>query len=213
MRRVPRLLCCVWKGGASIAFLVLDNNRKCCCKIEFSEPNKWDIRRLCTYAHWLHGANYSTPVRRAVLPRPLRCRRLPAARFLRNRLKQANDAAVKKLSSVRALYRLTLASGGGDMAGAAGSRGGGRGDAEDGGEGGAPAAVAADPHPHITALATVLGEGSKLMVRLAESSLGDGVMEPVAELLHNDSKAQVWIFCRGMCMHQSVCCKGVRSIG
>ncbi|CAM9503182.1 unnamed protein product, partial [Scytosiphon promiscuus] len=68
--------------------------------------------------------------------------------FLRNRLKQANDAAVKKLSSVRALYRLTLASGGGDMTGAAGvssgSRGGGRGDAEDGSEGGA-AAAAADP--------------------------------------------------------------------
>ncbi|CAN0509114.1 unnamed protein product, partial [Ectocarpus sp. 12 AP-2014] len=52
------------------------------------------------------------------------------------------------------------------------------------------AAAAADPHPHITALATVLGEGSKLMVRLAESSLGDGVMEPVAELLHKDSKTQ-----------------------
>lgn len=109
------------------------------------------------------------------------------SRFLRNRLKQANDAAVKNLSSLRALYRLSLASGGGG----AGMLGGG-GDAADGGEGGAAAAAAAsDPHPHITALATVLGEGSKLMVRLAESSLGDGVMEPVAELLHGDSKAQV----------------------
>ena len=107
------------------------------------------------------------------------------SRFLRNRLKQANDAAVKNLSSLRALYRLSLASGGGG----AGMLGGG-GDATDGGEGGA-AAAATDPHPHITALATVLGEGSKLMVKLAESSLGDGVMEPVAELLHKDSKAQV----------------------
>lgn len=67
---------------------------------------------------------------------------------------------------------------------------GGGGDATDRGEGGTAAAAASDPHPHITALATVLGEGSKLMVRLAESSLGDGVMEPVAELLHKDSKAQ-----------------------
>eukprot|EP00752_Nemacystus_decipiens_P003041 g2819.t1 len=104
--------------------------------------------------------------------------------FLRNRLKQVNDAAVKNLSSLRALYRLSLASGGGG----AGMLGGG-GDATDDGEGGTTAA-AADPHPHITALATVLGEASKLMVRLAESSLGDGVMEPVAELLHKDSKAQ-----------------------
>ncbi|CAN0150194.1 unnamed protein product, partial [Ectocarpus sp. 12 AP-2014] len=106
--------------------------------------------------------------------------------FLRNRLKLANDAAVKKLSSLRPLYRLSLASGGGGGGGVAAAGGGG--DALEGGKGGA--AVAADPHPHITALATVLGEGSKLMVRLAESSLGDGVMEPVAELLHKDSKTQ-----------------------
>lgn len=115
----------------------------------------------------------------------LSVRSLPP-RFLRNRLKQANDAAVKKLSSLRPLYRLSLASGGGGGGVAAG---GGGGDASEGGEGGA--AAAADPHPHITALATVFGEGSKLMVRLAESSLGDGVMEPVAELLHKDSKTQV----------------------
>ncbi|CAM9593874.1 unnamed protein product [Ectocarpus sp. 4 AP-2014] len=106
--------------------------------------------------------------------------------FLRNRLKQANDAAVKKLSSLRPLYRLSLASGGGGGGGVA--VGGGGGDASEGGKGGA--AAAADPHPHITALATVLGEGSKLMVRLAESSQGDGVTEPVAELLHKDSKTQ-----------------------
>lgn len=56
---------------------------------------------------------------------------------------------------------------------------------------GAAAAAAADPHPHVTALVTVLGEGSKLMAQLAESSLGEGVEEPVAELLHKDSKAQV----------------------
>lgn len=64
-------------------------------------------------------------------------------------------------------------------------------------------AAAADPHPHVTALATVLGEGSKLMVGLADSSLGEGVVGPVAELLHGDSKAQVggsfplgsWYYC------------------
>lgn len=118
-------------------------------------------------------------------PRPLPPPPSPF-RFLRNRLKQTNDAAVKNLSSLRALYRLSLASGDG-----AGILGGGRG-LTDGVEGGTGAAgAAADPHPHITALATVLGEGSKLMVRLAESSLGDGVMEPVAELLHKDSTAQV----------------------
>lgn len=82
------------------------------------------------------------------------------------------------------------------MASASGMLGGGRGaDATDGGDGGdgGATASAADPHPHITSLATVLGEGSKLMVRLVESSLGDGVMEPVAELLHEDSKAQVGV--------------------
>ena len=105
--------------------------------------------------------------------------------FLRNRLKQENDAAVRHLSSVRALYRLSLASGGGGAA-IAGVAGGGIIP-----DGTTAAAAAADPHPHLTALATVLGEGSKLMARLAESSLGQGVEEPVARLLHEDSKSQV----------------------
>ena len=106
--------------------------------------------------------------------------------FLRNRLKQVNDAAVKHLSSLRALYRLSLGSGGGGVA----NPGFGRGDTGVFSEG-TSAASAADPHPHLTALATVLGEGSKLMARLAESSLGQGVEEPVVQLLHDDSKAQV----------------------
>lgn len=97
---------------------------------------------------------------------------------------------MKKLSSVRALYRLNLASGGGTVAsGGSGGGAGAGGDANGGSEGGN--AAAADPHPHITALATALGEGSKLLARLAESSLGEGVEEPVARLLHKDSTAQV----------------------
>lgn len=98
---------------------------------------------------------------------------------------------MKNLSSVRALYRLNLASGGGTVAsgGGGGGAGAGGGDANGGSEGGK--AAAADPHPHITALATALGEGSKLLARLAESSLGEGVEDPVARLLHKDSTAQV----------------------
>lgn len=118
-----------------------------------------------------------------------------------------NDSAIKKLSSARALHRLNLASGGAVSAaagaGGAGGSAGGGGDANSGGQG----AVSPDPHPHITALATVLGEASKLMARLAESSLGEDVEEPVARLLHEDSKTQVcaWACCVLQAIY-FVCC-------
>lgn len=66
---------------------------------------------------------------------------------------------------------------------------GGLGDGSDGG--GAVGSDAAGRHPHISTLAVVLGEGSKMMIRLSESCLGEAVEESVAELLHQDTKAQV----------------------
>lgn len=129
---------------------------------------------------------HTTPRHYSVLVPKYPVSRITPYSFLRNRLKQVNDAAVKHLSSLRALYRLSLGSGGGGVA----NPGFGRGDTGVFSEG-TSAASAADPHPHLTALATVLGEGSKLMARLAESSLGQGVEEPVVQLLHDDSKAQV----------------------
>ncbi|CAN0143939.1 unnamed protein product, partial [Discosporangium mesarthrocarpum] len=51
-------------------------------------------------------------------------------------------------------------------------------------------AVSGDGHPHVTALATVLGEASKLMAALGETGMGEEVEGPVARLLHDDCKAQ-----------------------
>lgn len=116
-------------------------------------------------------------------------------RFLKNRFKQANDAAIKKLSSLRALHRLNVASSWGCAVRARqpGSWGDDKSSPNDSPEevGVAGASAAEDPHPHITALATVFGEASKLMARLAESNLGQNVEEPVARLVHEESKAQV----------------------
>lgn len=100
---------------------------------------------------------------------------------------------MKKLSSLRALHRLNLASGRGASAAGVGGAGASSsgGDANSGGQD----VASTDPHPHITALATVLGEASKLMAQLAESNLGEDVEEPVARLLHEGSKTQVYFTC------------------
>lgn len=112
-------------------------------------------------------------------------------RFLRNKLKQVTDVAIKKLSSLRALHRLNLASGGRASVAVVGGVGGSNAGDKINNDGQSVASV--DPHPHITALATVLGEASKLMAQLAESNLGQDVEEPVARLLHEDSKTQVCV--------------------
>ncbi|CAM9571419.1 unnamed protein product, partial [Choristocarpus tenellus] len=108
--------------------------------------------------------------------------------FLRNRLKQGMDSAVKRLSSLRALHRLNLASGAMGVTRDTDSLGDGSKD-EDFVKGRGIQA-GGDVHPHVTALATVLGEASKLMTVLSETNMGEEVEGPVAQLLHNDCKVQ-----------------------
>jgi hypothetical protein len=96
--------------------------------------------------------------------------------YLRAKLKATSDAAMKILSSSRALRRLNR---------------GGSADVEADGLHGASAQ---DPHPHTTALASILGYTSKLLEAVKLSGLGADVEMTILEHLHEDcSEATVQV--------------------
>ncbi|CAM9406742.1 unnamed protein product [Chrysoparadoxa australica] len=84
----------------------------------------------------------------------------------RSRLKAASDNAMKKLSGVRAMHRLNLASGGSNVTGSS----------------------EPDAHPHVTALSVVTGEGGARISELFQAGLGEEFWS-AANGLHEDCSA------------------------